>query len=133
MSGGLALGEGVVRRRVADQEDGDGRQPDVRHQVLVVARLRPDLERSSSLQHLLSIHCTHIENHKDTDELCEAEGHPELEGGEGGDERGSALLDHLRHAPDVDVARRERRRHGGLRSRQRYSCAISVKYFCKHK
>ena len=57
VSGGLALGEGVVRRRVADQEDGDGRQPDVRHQVLVVARLRPDLERSSSLQHLLLIHC----------------------------------------------------------------------------
>ena len=48
MSGGLALGEGVVRRRVADQQDGDGRQPNVRNQVLVVARLSPDLERSSS-------------------------------------------------------------------------------------
>ena len=56
MSGGLALGECVVRRRVADQEDGDGRQPDVRHQVLVVARLRPDLERSSSLKLILLIH-----------------------------------------------------------------------------
>ena len=44
MSGGLALGECVVRRRVADQEDGDGRQPDVRHQVLVVARLSSDLD-----------------------------------------------------------------------------------------
>ena len=53
VSGGLPLGECVVRRRVADQEDGDGRQPDVRHQVLVVARLRPDLERSSSLQLVL--------------------------------------------------------------------------------
>ena len=55
MSGGLALGECVVRRRVADQQDGDGCQPDVRHQVLVVARLRPDLERSSSLQLLTFI------------------------------------------------------------------------------
>ena len=44
VSGGLALGEGVVRRRVADQEDGDGGQSDVRHQVLVVARLSSDLD-----------------------------------------------------------------------------------------
>ena len=59
VSGGLALGECVVRRRVADQQDGDGRQPDVRHQVLVVARLSPDLERSSSLQLLPLLKYSH--------------------------------------------------------------------------
>ena len=41
----LSLGEIVVGRGVANQEDGDGGQPDVGHQVLVVARLSPDLPK----------------------------------------------------------------------------------------
>ena len=45
----------------------------------------------------------YIENHQDADELSEAERHAELEGGKGGDQGGSALLDDLRHTPDVDI------------------------------
>ena len=44
MPGGLPLGELVVWRGVPDEEDGDGGQSDVRHQVLVVARLSSDLD-----------------------------------------------------------------------------------------
>ena len=44
VAGGLSFGQDVVGRRVADQEDGDGGQSDVRHQVLVVARLSSDLD-----------------------------------------------------------------------------------------
>ena len=45
----------------------------------------------------------YVENHQDADELCEAESHAELEWGKGGDQGGSALLDDLRHTPDVDI------------------------------
>ena len=44
MPGGLPLGELVVWRGVPDEEDGDGSQANVCYQVLVIARLRPDLE-----------------------------------------------------------------------------------------
>jgi len=63
MTCGFPLCQMIVRRRVADQEDGDGGQADVCHQVLVVAGLRPD-----------------IEDHEDADELCETEGDSKLEG-----------------------------------------------------
>ena len=45
----------------------------------------------------------YIENHQDADELGEAESHAELEGGKGGDQGGSALLDDLGNTPDVDI------------------------------
>ena len=47
------------------------------------------------------------ENHEDADKLGEAEGHTELEGSEGRDHGGPALLDDVGHARDVDVARGE--------------------------
>ena len=43
LSGGLPLGQLLVGRRVADEEDGDGGQTDVRHQVLIVTWLSSDL------------------------------------------------------------------------------------------
>ena len=63
--------------------------------------------------------CAYVENHQDTDELSEAERDAELEGGEGRDESGSALLDDLGHAADVDVRGGEGRGHGGLGQGQR--------------
>ena len=50
VAGGLPLGQLVVGRRVPYEEDGDGGEADVRHQVLVVARLRPDLETKKFLK-----------------------------------------------------------------------------------
>ena len=61
---------------------------------------------------------TYVEDHEDTDELGEAERHPELERGKGGDERGPALLDDGGDAADVDHPGGERRRHRGLRRRE---------------
>ena len=46
--GGFPLGELVVGRRVADEEDGDGGQANVRHQVLIVTGLSSNLELSQS-------------------------------------------------------------------------------------
>ena len=47
------------------------------------------------------------ENHEDADKLGEAEGHTELEGSEGRDHGGPALLNDVGNARDVDVARGE--------------------------
>ena len=41
--GGLPLGQLLVRRGVTDEEDGDGGQTNVRHHVLIVTWLRPNL------------------------------------------------------------------------------------------
>ena len=54
---------------------------------------------------------THVEDHEDTDELCEAEGHSELEGSKGGDEGGPALLDDGGDTADVDDPGGEGSRH----------------------
>ena len=48
MPGGFPLGELVVGRRVADEEDGDGGQANVRHQVLIVTGLSSNLELHQS-------------------------------------------------------------------------------------
>ena len=45
MSGGFPLGQLVMGRCVSNQEDGDGSQADVSYQVLVVARLSPNLKK----------------------------------------------------------------------------------------
>ena len=54
---------------------------------------------------------THVEDHEDTDELGEAERHPELERSEGRDESGPALLDDGGDTPDVDDPGGEGSRH----------------------
>ena len=64
--------------------------------------------------------CAYVENHQDANELGEAERDAEFEGGEGRDESGSALLDDLGNAADVDVPGGEGRGHGGLGQGQRY-------------
>ena len=64
--------------------------------------------------------CAYVENHQDANELSEAESDAEFEGGEGRDESGSALLDDLGHAADVDVPGGEGRGYGGLGQGQRY-------------
>ena len=69
----------IVGRRVADQEDGDGGEADVRHQVLVVAGLRADLEIFLLFLIMNISNCTHIEDHQDADELCKTEGNSKLE------------------------------------------------------
>ena len=43
LSGGLPLGQLLVGRRVADEEDVDGSQTYVRHQVLIVTWLSSNL------------------------------------------------------------------------------------------
>ncbi len=50
----------------------------------------------------------YIEHHQDRDELGEAEGDAELEGGEGGDHGGPALPDQVGDAADVNVPGGER-------------------------
>ena len=104
-------GEGTA---VADHDDGHGRVPNVHHQVLIVARLGADLRYATMSFHvararlrlfgslnLASIRGiseyrtkgTHREDDEDHDELREAEGHPELKRGEGGDHGGPPLPD----------------------------------------
>ena len=109
-------GEGAA---VADHDDGHGRVTNVHHQVLIVARLRADLRDATMSFHVararlrlfgslnlasirgistnLHVEKTHREDHEDHDELREAEGHPELKRGEGGDHGGPPL-------PDVEVS-----------------------------
>jgi hypothetical protein len=43
--GGFPLDKLVMRGSVANHEDGHGGQADIHHQVLVVARLRPNLSK----------------------------------------------------------------------------------------